>query len=532
MIDNFNLWCTKYILPIAYDESLSYYQQLIRISDKLNEVINSENTLTEQMKKLQDYINTNLEKYANDKLTEWLDDGTLSNMLKEFVDSLFKPYEAKIDKQVSDIQKTVTTPFNFKGDVDSISALPSTGNQVNDTYYVKDVKYRMTWNGTGWFQSSLDETQYADNLNQVASNVEFYFNNHVEADSLPFMEPGRQLFNYQVNMLPGYYSNGNFVSRDDISGQFIKVKPNTNIGVNGSFMYASVFDINHKYLSQHQSVNDGSYFTTESNAYWCYVAIPNVNLDKAVISYFDDNGLSIGNYWDREFKTIGKYIDGVTSSNNYTLSFIDKGRVRCNGGTNSVCAYYASIDCKQTINILQCKWIWEHGTNSGTLALIINPNGVRKISNITASSLHLQITNSKIRLDVLGVKYGKYFYQRLIEKTLNNTMLLDNTTEYMCSMVARDNTVTITINDETYTGTFIPDDKVPSLSSFLGQYVTFEHFCNGNRASYAMPQITQFIARNDDEYIVDENFNKQDGVLQCTTTGLPYTLISSLHNRG
>ena len=532
MIDNFNLWCTKYILPIAYDESLSYYQQLIRISDKLNEVINSENTLTEQMKKLQDYINTNLEKYANDKLTEWLDDGTLSNMLKSYVDSLFQPYEEKIDKQVSDIQKTVTTPFNFKGDVDSISNLPSSGNKVNDTYYVKDVQYRMTWNGTEWFQSSLDESQYEDHLNLIDSNVEFYFNNHVEPDSIPFMENGRQLFNYQGNIIPGYYSNGSLVSRNDISGQFIKVKPNAKIGISYGVMFASTFDINHNFLGQYQSIQDGNYFTTESNAYWCFIALPNVNLTKSVISYFNDDGVSIGNYWDREFKTIGKYIDGVTSNDNYNLSFIDKGRVRCNDGNDSVCAYYAGIDCKQTINILQCRWTWENGTNSGTLALIINPNGVRKISDITSSSLHLQITNTKITLDVLGVKYGKYYYQRLIEQTLKTKMLLDNTTEYKCDMVASKNTVTISINNETYTGTFIPDDTVTSLSTFLGQYVTFEHFCNGNRRSYAMPQITRFIARNGNEYIVDEDFNKQDGVLQTTSTGLPYTLISTLHNRG
>lgn len=29
-----------------------------------------------------------------------------------------------------------------------------------------------------------------------------------------------------------------------------------------------------------------------------------------------------------------------------------------------------------------------------------------------------------------------------------------------------------------------------------------------------MPQITQFIARNNSEYLVNDDFNRQDGVLQ------------------
>lgn len=258
MINNFNLWCTKYILPIAYDESLSYYQQLILISDKLNEVIDSENTLTEQMKNLQDYINTNLEKYTNDKLTEWLDDGTLSNMLKSYIDSLFQPYEAKIDKQVSDIQKTVTTPFNFKGDVDSISALPSTGNQVNDTYYVKDVQYRMTWNGTGWFQSSLDESQYEDELSK--------FTNFISINS-SYLTP-KNLFN-QNESLPNerLQANGNTYSTDEyFTSGFIDVSfvgstklwlGLTNYGIN---MFASCF-----YDEQKQMIENSFSSTVQNN---------------------------------------------------------------------------------------------------------------------------------------------------------------------------------------------------------------------------------------------------------------------------
>ena len=47
-----------------------------------------------------------------------------------------------------------------------------------------------------------------------------------------------------------------------------------------------------------------------------------------------------------------------------------------------------------------------------------------------------------------------------------------------------------------------------------------------------MPQITSFIVRKDDDYIVYDNFKRQDGQLQNTPQGNPYYLLSTLHNRG
>ena len=44
MIDKINYWCHK-ILPLVYDDSLSYYEVLCKTSAKLNEVITSTNGL-------------------------------------------------------------------------------------------------------------------------------------------------------------------------------------------------------------------------------------------------------------------------------------------------------------------------------------------------------------------------------------------------------------------------------------------------------------------------------------------------------
>ena len=69
------------------------------------------------------------------------------------------------------LQTQITTPFNFKGAVASTSDLPSTA-ELNDTYFVTDLKYRVTWNGTEFTQSSLDEGEYEDELSEISEDVD------------------------------------------------------------------------------------------------------------------------------------------------------------------------------------------------------------------------------------------------------------------------------------------------------------------------------------------------------------------------
>lgn len=65
----------------------------------------------------------------------------------------------------------LTSPFNFKGST-AYSALPTSGNTINDTYYCTDLKRRYTWNGEAWYPSSLDESEYTDELSQLSREIE------------------------------------------------------------------------------------------------------------------------------------------------------------------------------------------------------------------------------------------------------------------------------------------------------------------------------------------------------------------------
>lgn len=96
----FPVWCHK-ILPLVYDESLSYYENLCRFMCILSKVIESQNNLQNELYQLKDWIDSQLENYSKEQLQEWLDDGTLENIINE---SLFN----NLNKQIEDLENTKT----------------------------------------------------------------------------------------------------------------------------------------------------------------------------------------------------------------------------------------------------------------------------------------------------------------------------------------------------------------------------------------------------------------------------------------
>lgn len=81
MIDNLRYWCHK-ILPLVYDDSLSYYEVLCKTSAKLNEVITSTNGL----------------------LAAW-------DTYKNAIDKAFGDYTAGLDKKFDDLTDKIDADF-------------------------------------------------------------------------------------------------------------------------------------------------------------------------------------------------------------------------------------------------------------------------------------------------------------------------------------------------------------------------------------------------------------------------------------
>lgn len=51
----FRFWCQK-VLPLVYDNSLSYYETLCKVVDYLNKVIEDDNTFIEELAELQEAL--------------------------------------------------------------------------------------------------------------------------------------------------------------------------------------------------------------------------------------------------------------------------------------------------------------------------------------------------------------------------------------------------------------------------------------------------------------------------------------------
>lgn len=93
-IGKFIFWCQK-VLPLVYDDSLSYYEVLCKVADKLNQCINNINANSQQIaqnkqdiQSLQnalDKVNQELEKIKNgeyvdlylDSIINWIDNNLL-----------------------------------------------------------------------------------------------------------------------------------------------------------------------------------------------------------------------------------------------------------------------------------------------------------------------------------------------------------------------------------------------------------------------------------------------------------------------
>lgn len=95
-ITNFRQWCQK-VLPAVYDDSLSYYEVLCKVTDYLNKVIDNNSAMLQNVTnlgeaffQLQNYCDTyyaslDVQKEINKKLDSMASDGSLSKLMVDVV---------------------------------------------------------------------------------------------------------------------------------------------------------------------------------------------------------------------------------------------------------------------------------------------------------------------------------------------------------------------------------------------------------------------------------------------------------------
>lgn len=133
----FRFWCQK-VLPMVYDDSLSYYESLCKVIDYLNKTMEDVDVLEgdvtglhEAYKKLQEYVNDyfstlDVQEEINNKLDAMTENGTLSNLISVYVKT--SPQYAKNTSEMTD--KTVL-------------------------YINGDDGYLYKWNGSAWVSTGI-----------------------------------------------------------------------------------------------------------------------------------------------------------------------------------------------------------------------------------------------------------------------------------------------------------------------------------------------------------------------------------------
>lgn len=77
-----SLYCQK-VLPLVYDESLSYYELLCKVVQAINELIAEDEKIKSWLNEIDEYIAKELKKDADEILTEWLNNGTIDKIIGE-----------------------------------------------------------------------------------------------------------------------------------------------------------------------------------------------------------------------------------------------------------------------------------------------------------------------------------------------------------------------------------------------------------------------------------------------------------------
>ena len=134
-IGSFRFWCQK-VLPMVYDDSLSYYEVLGRVTNYLNDVISNLNAMGENVEELmkayvqlQNYVNhyfDNLDVQAeiNNKLDAMSNDGSLANI----IEPLFTKYKNQIDSIVLNQNNSIAA---LTSRMNTFTALPE-GSTTGD----------------------------------------------------------------------------------------------------------------------------------------------------------------------------------------------------------------------------------------------------------------------------------------------------------------------------------------------------------------------------------------------------------------
>ena len=173
---------TKYIakvIPLAFDESMSYYECLCALLEYLNETIvpdiNNTNDGLRELQEfyidLQNYVNDyfdslDVQEEINNKLDEMVEDGELQVLLNNLFNSLRTEVNNKIDTFENITNNNISNLTTLVNSAVSGNPIPvSSTSQMTDTsktYLLTSDGYWYWYNGSAWIQGGLYQSTGID----------------------------------------------------------------------------------------------------------------------------------------------------------------------------------------------------------------------------------------------------------------------------------------------------------------------------------------------------------------------------------
>ena len=202
-------------------DAINNYHLFSKVVEYLNNTIDSMNLTGEQMENvtnamtnLQNYVNNyfdnlDVQEEINNKLDEMAENGTLTQLIKQYIDPIYENYENEINTTLSNMQSQITNGLE-----EISSGTPLVASSMNDMIdtsriYVLTTNGHWYWyNGTSWQDGGVYQT--AENSNAVNELIDYIGKGSVNLynkrdlswtranwDSVPFnLKEGRYIISF------------------------------------------------------------------------------------------------------------------------------------------------------------------------------------------------------------------------------------------------------------------------------------------------------------------------------------------------
>lgn len=216
----FRFWCQK-VLPLVYDDSLSYYELLNKVVDYLNNTIedvellnDNVNTLDENVRNvydaydaLQSYVNNyfdnlDVQEEINNKLDEMANNGTLSGLIEVIATPLIPNLVSGwLEKNIEPTTPVVDATLSISG---AAADAKVTGDKLSE------LKNDLSNSGVAQTVSNISLTVggYINTSGNIAANNDFSYSDFISSDNIQSVYA---CMGYNVAVLAYYNAQQQFI---------------------------------------------------------------------------------------------------------------------------------------------------------------------------------------------------------------------------------------------------------------------------------------------------------------------------------